>query len=303
MRSEMFSVTPTARCPRATSVESSRCPRPTGSPGRTVRPMCAARLLRGPARASPAARRHRGARVLALLGQLRDHDDISPEPLDQEGLAGGADLNQHRVEQQEFNPHGLRRENHEVTNRATSVNIRLRNLLAPRRPRRLSRRSGRTVTMSIHDAAMRDAEQGTLLVVLVGKEYGTGFCATGGEGDGAAGRAGRGRRVLRAIHRSNLVGMGVLPLQFPDGESAESLGLTGEEEISITGHRTARPRRSGRAGDTSSRRVCASTPRRRSNTTSTAASSRSSCASCPSERSPPPAAPRLPHARSTSASS
>ena len=138
--------------------------------------------------------------------------------------------------------------------------------------------------MTIYDAAMRYAEEGTPLVVLAGKEYGSGSSR-----DWAA----KGTRLLgvraviaetfERIHRSNLVGMGVLPLQFADGESAESLGLTGEEVFSITGHRRAATReaRSRCApATTSSRRACASTRPRRWSTSATAASCSTCCASC-----------------------
>ena len=137
--------------------------------------------------------------------------------------------------------------------------------------------------MTIYDAAMKYAEEGTPLVVLAGKEYGSGSSR-----DWAA----KGTKLLgvraviaesfERIHRSNLVGMGVLPLQFADGENAESLGLTGEEEFSITGIDGGEAKEVTVQARTtrSSRRACGSTPPRRSSTSGTAASCRSCCGSC-----------------------
>ncbi len=177
-----------------------------------------------------------GARVLALLGDSVTTDHISPAGAIKKDSPAARYLNEHGVENKDFNSYGARRGNHEVMMRGTFANIRLRNLLAGRD----DLVGGLTLfddeVMPIYDAAMKYAEQGTPLVVLAGKEYGSGSSR-----DWAA----KGTRLLgvraviaqsyERIHRSNLVGMGVLPLQFADGDSAESLGLTGEEEFSISG--------------------------------------------------------------------
>ena len=136
----------------------------------------------------------------------------------------------------DFNSYGSRRGNHEVMIRGTFANIRLRNQLAPGTEGGVTRHLPDGEQMSIYDAAQRYEAEGVPLVVLAGKEYGSGSSR-----DWAAkGTALLGVRAVLAesferIHRSNLVGMGVLPLQFQPGESAESLGLTGEEVFDITG--------------------------------------------------------------------
>jgi aconitate hydratase len=176
-----------------------------------------------------------GARVLALLGDSVTTDHISPAGAIKKDSPAARYLNEHGVENKDFNSYGSRRGNHEVMMRGTFANIRLRNTIAGR-----ELIGGLTLLdgeeLPIYDAAIKYAQQGTPLVVLAGKEYGSGSSR-----DWAA----KGTRLLgvraviaesfERIHRSNLVGMGVLPLQFPDGESASSLGLTGEEEFSITG--------------------------------------------------------------------
>ena len=171
--------------------------------------------------------------------------------------------------------------------RGTFANIRLRNQLAPGTEGGVTRHLPDGEQMSIYDAAMRYAEEGVPLVVLGGKEYGSGSSR-----DWAA----KGTKLLgvraviaesfERIHRSNLVGMGVLPLQFPEGESAESLGLTGEEEFAITGvagplNAGELPREVDRAGRRRRvrARACASTRPRRPSTSATAASCRTCCAS------------------------
>jgi aconitate hydratase len=179
-----------------------------------------------------------GARVLAKLGDSVTTDHISPAGAIKKDGPAGAYLREHGVEVRDFNSYGSRRGNHEVMMRGTFANIRLRNLLAPGTEGGVTRylADGSGEQMWIYDAAMRYAEEGTPLVVIAGKEYGSGSSR-----DWAAkGTSLLGVRAVivesyERIHRSNLVGMGVLPLQFPDGETAESLGLTGEEEYSITG--------------------------------------------------------------------
>jgi aconitate hydratase len=176
-----------------------------------------------------------GARVLAVLGDSVTTDHISPAGAIKKDSPAARYLNEHGVEIKDFNSYGSRRGNHEVMMRGTFANIRLRNFIAGQ-----ELVGGTTLhegeEMPIYDAAMKYAEQGTPLVVLAGKEYGSGSSR-----DWAA----KGTKLLgvraviaesfERIHRSNLVGMGVLPLQFAEGDSVESLGLTGEEEFSITG--------------------------------------------------------------------
>ncbi len=179
-----------------------------------------------------------GARVLALLGDSVTTDHISPAGAIKQGAPAAKYLNSHGVEQREFNSYGARRGNHEVMMRGTFANIRLRNLLGGRD----DLVGGLTLLLPegeklpIYDAAMRYAEQGTPLVVLAGKEYGSGSSRDwAAKGTTLLGVRAVIAQSFERIHRSNLVGMGVLPLQFADGESAESLGLTGEEEFAITG--------------------------------------------------------------------
>jgi len=177
-----------------------------------------------------------GARVLALLGDSVTTDHVSPAGSIAADSPAGRYLVEHGVTRGDFNSYGSRRGNHEVMIRGTFANIRLKNLLLP------GTEGGVTVylpsgeRMSIYDTAMRYQEERTPLVVLGGRQYGTGSSR-----DWAAkGVYLLGVRAVIAesyerIHRSNLVGMGVLPLQFQPGESVESLGLTGHEEFDIFG--------------------------------------------------------------------
>ncbi|MCB8912485.1 aconitate hydratase [Rhodococcus rhodochrous] len=177
-----------------------------------------------------------GARVLALLGDSVTTDHISPAGAIRRDSPAGRYLQEHGVEQADFNSYGSRRGNHEVMIRGTFANIRLRNQLVPDVEGGVTRYLPTDEQMSIYGAAQKYAEDGTPLVVLAGAEYGSGSSR-----DWAAkGTLLLGVRAVIAqsyerIHRSNLIGMGVLPLQFPEGESAQSLGLTGEEEFTITG--------------------------------------------------------------------
>jgi aconitate hydratase len=179
-----------------------------------------------------------GARVLAMLGDSVTTDHISPAGSIRRGGPAALYLNRHHVEPADFNSYGSRRGNHEVMMRGTFANIRLRNLLAPGTEGGVTSYlgDGSGEEMSIYDAAMRYIEQGIPLLVLAGKEYGSGSSR-----DWAAkGTALLGVRAVIAesferIHRSNLVGMGVVPLQFMPGESAQSLGLTGREVFHIAG--------------------------------------------------------------------
>ncbi len=176
------------------------------------------------------------ARALAVLGDSITTDHISPAGTIGASSPAARYLVEHSVPQAEFNSFGSRRGNHDVMMRGTFGNIRLRNLMVPgvEGPWTLHRPSGDE--MSIYDAAMRYRQEGTPLVVIAGREYGSGSSR-----DWAAkGTALLGIKALIAesyerIHRSNLVCMGVLPLQFKNGDSAKSLGLTGDETFTITG--------------------------------------------------------------------
>src|SRR4051812_17898934 len=185
-----------------------------------------------------------GAKVLAKLGDSVTTDHISPAGSIKEDSPAGAYLKEHGVSKRDFNSYGSRRGNHEVMMRGTFANIRLRNELAEGKEGGFTKKGDEV--MPIYDAAMAHIEEGTRLVVLAGKEYGSGSSR-----DWAAkGTALLGVRAVIAesferIHRSNLIGMGVLPLQFADGESAESLGLTGDAEFTITG--IAEPLNAGEA--------------------------------------------------------
>jgi aconitate hydratase len=177
-----------------------------------------------------------GARVLAILGDSVTTDHISPAGNIKKDSPAGRYLGEHGVEQRDFNSYGSRRGNHEVMIRGTFANIRLRNQLAPGTEGGVTRHLPDGDEMSIYDAAERYIADGVPLVILAGKEYGSGSSR-----DWAAkGTMLLGVRAVIAesyerIHRSNLIGMGVLPLQFADGESRETLGLTGEETFEIVG--------------------------------------------------------------------
>ncbi len=177
-----------------------------------------------------------GARAIALLGDSVTTDHISPAGAIKEDSPAGRYLVEHGVERRDFNSYGSRRGNHEVMMRGTFANVRLRNRLAggrgPLPEGGFTTKDGEVTT--IYEAAMEYADEGVPLCVLAGREYGSGSSR-----DWAA----KGPRLLgvrfvlaqsyERIHRSNLVGMGILPLQFGDGESVESLGLTGEESFDL----------------------------------------------------------------------
>ncbi|HXW44120.1 MAG TPA: aconitate hydratase AcnA [Streptosporangiaceae bacterium] len=177
-----------------------------------------------------------GARVLAVLGDSVTTDHISPAGAIKADSPAGRYLTEHGVARADFNTYGSRRGNHEVMIRGTFANIRLRNQLAPGTEGGVTVKLPEGEQMSIYDASRQYIEEGTPLVVLGGKEYGSGSSR-----DWAAkGTALLGVRAVlvesfERIHRSNLIGMGVLPLQFRPGDSAESLGLTGHEVFDITG--------------------------------------------------------------------
>jgi aconitate hydratase len=176
----------------------------------------------------------KGAKVLVYLGDSVTTDHISPAGSIKKDSPAGRYLIEHGVEPPDFNTYGSRRGNHEVMMRGTFANVRLRNKLVPGVEGGFTRHLTDGQQMSIYDAAMRYQDEGTPLVVLAGKEYGSGSSR-----DWAA----KGTRLLgiraviaesfERIHRSNLIGMGVLPLQFPDAMTAESLALSGEETFDI----------------------------------------------------------------------
>jgi aconitate hydratase len=178
----------------------------------------------------------RGARALAVLGDSVTTDHISPAGNISKASPAARYLVEQGVKPVDFNQYGARRGNHEVMMRGTFANIRLRNLLLPGTEGGVTVHVPSGEQMSIYDAAMRYQAEGTPLVILAGREYGTGSSR-----DWAA----KGTQLLgvkavitcsfERIHRSNLIGMGVLPLQFKDGESAQSLGLTGKESYEIFG--------------------------------------------------------------------
>ncbi len=177
-----------------------------------------------------------GARVLALLGDSVTTDHISPAGSIQPDSPAGKYLIAHGVQPKEFNSYGARRGNHEVMMRGTFANIRLRNQLAPGTEGGWTRHLPDGAPMAIYDASVRYREEGVPLLVIAGKEYGSGSSR-----DWAAkGTLLLGVRAVIAesferIHRSNLVNMGVLPLQFKPGESAAALGLSGDESYTLTG--------------------------------------------------------------------
>ena len=177
-----------------------------------------------------------GANILALLGDSITTDHISPAGAIKADGPAGDYLRGNDVTEADFNSYGSRRGNHEVMMRGTFANIRIRNEMAPGTEGGWTTHVPSGDVMSIYDAAMQYIDAGTPLVVVAGKEYGTGSSR-----DWAA----KGTRLLgvkavitesyERIHRSNLIGMGVLPLSFKNGETRQSLGLTGKESISLTG--------------------------------------------------------------------
>jgi aconitate hydratase A / 2-methylisocitrate dehydratase len=179
-----------------------------------------------------------GARVLAKLGDSVTTDHISPAGAIKADSPAGQYLAEHGVVRRDFNSYGSRRGNHEVMIRGTFANIRLRNQIAPGTEGGFTRdfTRGDAPVTTIYEASASYTAASIPLVVLAGKEYGSGSSR-----DWAAkGTALLGVRAVIAesyerIHRSNLIGMGVLPLQYPDGQNADSLGLTGEETFEITG--------------------------------------------------------------------
>jgi aconitate hydratase len=192
--------------------------------------------------ASPLADIH-GAKILAVLGDSITTDHISPAGSIGVDSPAGKYLIANGVKPHEFNSYGARRGNHEVMARGTFANIRLKNQMAPGTEGGWTTYQPGGEQMSIYDASVKYREAGVPLIILAGKEYGSGSSR-----DWAA----KGPKLLgvraviaesyERIHRSNLVGMGILPLQFMAGETRESLGLTGKETFDITGVTSLSPR-------------------------------------------------------------
>jgi aconitate hydratase len=177
-----------------------------------------------------------GARVLAYLGDSVTTDHISPAGVIQENSPAGHYLSEQGVSHGDFNSYGSRRGNHEVMVRGTFANVRLINRLVPGVEGGFTRRLPDGDTLTIYDAAIEYMANGTPLIVIAGTDYGSGSSRDwAAKGTMLLGVKAVLATSFERIHRSNLIGMGVLPLQFLSGESAESLGLTGEELYSITG--------------------------------------------------------------------
>ena len=177
-----------------------------------------------------------GARALAVLGDSVTTDHISPAGAIHPDSPAGQYLAEQGVERADFNSYGSRRGNHEVMIRGTFANRRIRNRLAAGTEGGVTRHLPSGEVLSIYDAAMRYAVDGVPLVILAGKEYGSGSSRDwAAKGTNLLGVRAVLAESFERIHRSNLIGMGVLPLQFAEGASVESLGLTGEETITIAG--------------------------------------------------------------------
>ncbi len=178
----------------------------------------------------------KSARVLALLGDSVTTDHISPAGAIKADSPAGRYLQERGVEAKDFNSYGSRRGNHEIMMRGTFANIRLRNRLAPGTEGGVTLHQPSGLQMSIYDAAMKYIDEGVASIILAGKEYGSGssrdWAAKGPRLQGVKAVI---AETYERIHRSNLVGMGILPLQFKAGESAESLGLSGQESYDFAG--------------------------------------------------------------------
>jgi aconitate hydratase len=178
----------------------------------------------------------KGAKALALLGDSVTTDHISPAGNIAKSSPAAKYLMEQGVQPADFNQYGARRGNHEVMMRGTFANIRLRNLLLPGTEGGITLHIPSGEQMSIFDAAMKYKAAGTPLIILAGKEYGTGSSRDwAAKGTMLLGVKAVIAESYERIHRSNLIGMGVLPLQFKDGQTAASLGLTGQETFEIQG--------------------------------------------------------------------
>jgi aconitate hydratase len=181
-----------------------------------------------------------GAKVLAILGDSVTTDHISPAGSIKPTSPAGIYLQEHDVAVADFNSYGARRGNHEVMMRGTFANVRIKNLMLPGTEGGVT--SYKNEKLPIYDAAMRYIGDGTPTVVFGGEEYGTGSSRDwAAKGTMLLGVKAVVARSFERIHRSNLVGMGVLPLQFLGGDSAQSLGITGDETIDVTGMSDIRP--------------------------------------------------------------
>jgi aconitate hydratase len=184
-----------------------------------------------------------GARALAVFGDSITTDHISPAGAIKPDSPAGRYLVEHGVPRAEFNSYGARRGNHEVMMRGTFANIRIKNRMLDNVEGGFTRYAPTGEILPIYDAAMAYKRDGTPLVVLAGKEYGTGSSRDwAAKGTVLLGVRAVITESFERIHRSNLVGMGVLPLQFQDGETAASLGLDGSETFTITGVAGIEPR-------------------------------------------------------------
>ncbi len=178
----------------------------------------------------------KGARCLALLGDSITTDHISPAGNIAKTSPAATYLTEHGVQPADFNQYGARRGNHEVMMRGTFANIRLRNLMAPGTEGGVTVHVPSGAPMSIYDASMRYQAEATPLVVVAGAEYGTGSSRDwAAKGTMLLGVKAVVAKSFERIHRSNLAGMGVLPLQFQQGEDAQTLGITGREAFDVTG--------------------------------------------------------------------
>ncbi len=177
-----------------------------------------------------------GARCLVMLGDSVTTDHISPAGAIRPDSPAGRYLVEHGVERKEFNSYGARRGNHEVMLRGTFANIRMRNLLVPGSEGTWTVHLPSGEETTIYDASRRYLSEGTPLIVIAGKEYGSGSSRDwAAKGPNLLGVRAVIAESYERIHRSNLLMMGVLPLQFLDGETPATLGLSGREEFSITG--------------------------------------------------------------------
>jgi len=184
----------------------------------------------------PAVRDINGARVLAMLGDSVTTDHISPAGNIARSSPAAKYLQSKGIDPADFNSYGARRGNHEVMVRGTFANIRLRNMLVPGVEGGVTRYLPTGEQMSIFDASEKYRADGTPLIVLAGKEYGSGSSRDwAAKGPYLLGIKAAIAESFERIHRSNLIGMGILPLQYPQGQTRESLGLTGEETFDITG--------------------------------------------------------------------
>jgi aconitate hydratase len=178
----------------------------------------------------------KGARLLAILGDSITTDHISPAGSIKKASPGGAYLIERGVNQADFNSYGSRRGNHEIMMRGTFANVRLKNEMAPGTEGGVTRHMPRGEPMSIYDASMKYQKEGVPLVIIAGKEYGSGSSRDwAAKGTNLLGIRAVIAESFERIHRSNLVGMGVLPLLFKDGMTRKSLNFDGSEMFDITG--------------------------------------------------------------------